>query len=454
MKHILVLAIFLFSLGHLSAQKSPAPAKTQWTLEDCIHYATDKNIAVLQAELSKKISENTLLQSKLNLLPTISANASYGFSFGNSIDPTTYSYVKQNSQTFSPYLQSNLNLFTGLQQINTIHKDKFDALAYTQDFSAAVNNTALNVTNLFLQLVVNKELIKAAQKQVDISQSQLDLQKGRIRAGTMAEASIYDFDAQLSRDQAALISQQNAEFISLLTLKIALQLPDDQPFDIIIPDVTVGSVMTFTDLDPHQVYEYALTRQPSVQAAQARATSARYAIRIAKGSLSPTLSVSTYTRDNYFDKATTFTFPPKPVSLETQFKNNFANGVTFNASIPIFTGWQKMTNVANSKLQYKLQLLNVENSRNSLMHDIYQAYANAKGNAQSYSANLSALQSQQKAYETTTKKYNAGLATNFDMELSKSNLARSESNTIQAKYNYIFSVKILDFYQGKPITLN
>jgi outer membrane protein len=123
-------------------------------------------------------------------------------------------------------------------------------------------------------------------------------------------------------------------------------------------------------------------------------------------------------------------------------------------SIPIFNGWQKMTTIANSKLQYQIQQLNLESAKNSLEKDIYQSYANAKGNAESYNANMKALDASQKAFETTTKRYNAGLATNYDLELSKSNLARAESSAVQSKYNYIFSVKVLDFYQGKPITLN
>jgi outer membrane protein len=476
LRRIFAAIILCLSAIHLPAQQ--APYKTIWTLEDCITYATQNNISVVQADLYKRISKNTYLQSKLNLLPTITANAGYNFNYGNSIDPTTYTYIQQNSQSFSPNVQANLNLFTGLQQINTIKKNKYDVLAYIFDYSAAINNTVLNVTNLFLQVVVNKELIKAAQKQVDISQSQLDVQKARIQAGTMAETSIYDFDAQLARDQASLISQQNAEFISIVTLKIALQLPDTQAFEVIVPEINIGSVMTFDNLNPSEIYRYALSTQPVIQAAEARTTSAQYSIKIAKGTVSPTIYMSAFSHDNWFNLATQPgqvtnqqeffyatngtplgyinipSYATKPISFADQFKNDLANGFSFNISIPILTGWQKMTNIANSKLQYQIQKLNLESAKNGLQKDIYQSYANAKGNAESYSANLKALDAQQKAYETTNKKYDAGLATNFDMELSKSNLARSESNAIQAKYNYIFSVKVLDFYQGKPITLN
>jgi len=478
----------LISVITSTASAQTTSPKTKWTLEECLTYATENNISVKQAELSKRISKNTYMQSKLNLLPTVSANASYSFNFGYSVDPTTYTYQKSNSQSFSPNLQGNLILFSGFQQINTIKKDQYDLQSTNYDFANTINNTALNVTNLFLQAVLNKELVKAAEKQVDISQSQLDVQRARIRAGTMAEASIYDFEAQLARDQATLTTQRNSESIALLTLQIALQLPDEQPFDVVVPEVNVGSVMSFDRVSPHEIFQYAVNNQPAVQSAQAKVMSALYTTKIAKGSLSPTLSVSLGLHDNYYNQSTRpgnisyslgdslhskpifgnlssaptivgydrlqYSYTYTPIPLSDQLKNNLSTALSFNLSIPIFSGWQKMTNISNARLQMQIQQLNLENTKNSLKKDIYQSYANAKGSADNYVANLKALESQRQAYDVTKKKYNAGLAASFEMEQSRANLAKSESNVIQAKYNYIFSVKVLDYYQGKKITLN
>lgn len=465
MKRLLLL-FFIVSITVISAQAQDT--KSIWTLEECLKYATDNNIAVKQAELTEKVSKNTYMQSKLNLLPSLSANLSYAFDFGYSVNPTNYTYSQQNSQIFSPNGQANLNLFMGLQQINTIKKGKYDLAGYNADYLNSMNTTALNVTNLFLQVVLNKELIKAAEKQVNISQSQLDVTKAKIKAGTLAETAVYDFEAQLARDQATLIGQKNSLDISLLALQIALQLPDQQAFDIIVPEINIGSVMTFEQLNAHDIYQYAVQNQPSVKAAQARMMSALYNMKIAKGTLSPTFSVSYNVRDNYYNKAvnavdSTFSFGghsltlpvgETPVTFSDQFRQNIAHTLSFNVSIPIFTGWQRMTNIANAKLQYQIQKLNIDNANNSLRHDVYQAYANAKGNAETYVANLKALESQRMAYDAAQKRYDAGLAAAFELEQSRDNLAKTESNAIQAKYNYIFSVKVLDFYQGKTITLN
>ncbi len=457
--------LLLFIICSAAISVYAQPQKTKWTLEECLNYATQNNIAVRQADLAQKISKNTYIQSKLNVLPTVSTNAAYSFDFGYSINPTNYTYVQQNSQIFSPSGQVNLTLFSGLQQVNTIKKDKYDLLGYNSDYLNSINTTALNVTNLFLQVVLNKELVKVAQKQVNISQSQLDVAKARIKAGTLAESAVYDFEAQLARDQASLISQQNGVDISLLALQIALQLPDQQSFDVIVPEINVGSVMAFDKMNVREVYQYALQNQPSVKAAQARVMSALYSLKVARGTLSPTFSVSYNVRDNYFDKATsspTYSFsggvltviPGEHINFKDQFNQNLSHGVTFNMSLPIFSGWQRMTAVANARLQYKVQELNVENANNSLRKDVYQAFANARGNAETYVANLKALDSQKMAYETAKKRYDAGLAAAYELQQSQDNLARTESNAVQAKYNYIFSVKVLDFYQGKTITLN
>jgi outer membrane protein len=454
---IRLLAFFIIVTISIPAAHSQA-TKTVWTLEECLKYSIKNNIAVNQADLNQKVSKNNYIQSKIALLPSVSTNLSYSFSFGYSIDPTNYSYVKQNSQSFLPTGQANLNLFTGLQQINTIKKDKYDLAGYNGDYLNAINTTALNVTNLFLQIVLDKELVKAAEKQVSISQSQLDVTQAKIKAGTLAETAVYDFEAQLARDQATLISQKNSVEIAVLALQIALQLPDQQAFDISVPDINIASVMTFDKLDVNDIYHYALKNQPSVKAAQARVKSALYSIKIARGAMSPTFSVTYNTRDNYFNQPSySYTNGQLVYSLPSfaeQFKQNISNSISFNASIPIFSNWQRMTNIANAKLQYKIQELNVDNANNNLRRDVYQAYANARGNAETYVANLKALESQRMAYQAAQRRYDAGLAAAFELEQSRDNLAKTESNAIQAKYNYIFSVKVLDYYQGIAITLN
>jgi outer membrane protein len=477
-----LVALLNLALWLVALTTNALPTPTSWGLDQCIDHALKNNIQVKIYDLTRQTTVNNYLQSKISLLPTLSSDASYSFNFGNSVNPTSYQYQQVNSQSMSLGLTGNLNLFTGLQQINNIQRTKQDLLAAGYDLGSTMNTTALTVANYFLQVVLNKELVTSSTRQVDLSQAQLDIAKSKVKAGTLAEAVLYDFEAQVSRDNATLISQQNTLNISLLTLKIALQLPDQNDFDIAVPEINMGRAMEVSSSSAQTIYDYAAQRQPSIQAAEARVKSAAYSIKYAKGALSPTFSMGFSLRSNYYNQSNRatggydtiwspiFTAPsaaglagfspnliPKSsekIPIGDQLNTNLTKSINFSMNLPLFSGWKRMTAIANSKLQYQIQSLNVESAKNTLRKDIYQAHANARSNQQSYVANTSTLASQRKAYEAAQKRYAAGLGTTLDLQQSQTNLAKAESAAIQAKYNYVFSAKVLDFYQGKTITLN
>lgn len=465
-------------------------AQKKWTLQECLSYAQNNNIEIKQAELSAKISKNNYLQSKLNVLPTISGDASYGFNFGNSINPTTYSFSQSNSQSASLGLNGSLPLFTGLQQINNIGRSKYDQLATQFDYQNVVNNTALSITNLFLQILVNQELQGIAEKQLGISVEQLNRAKKQTTAGTLAESALFEFEAQKARDEASITAAKSNLEIALLTLKIALQLPENENFNVLIPEIKENSMFDLDKESSSSIYQYAVNNQPSVKSAEARVKSAEFTQKIQKGTLSPTLSMSFSLRDNYFNKASQpgnvsyyladitqsspiykdfsssnpldnivgydrlkVKYDEVKTPVGTQLKNNFSKAVNFNLSIPLFSGWKKMTNIANSKLQYQIAKLSLDASKNRLQQDITRAYANAKAAQESYMANDKSATAARKSFDVYQKRFDVGLANTFELQQARTNLLRAESQLIQAKYTYVLDLKILDFYQGKPISL-
>jgi len=276
----------------------------------------------------------------------------------------------------------------------------------------------------------------------------------------------------------------------LLYLKIVLQLADKENFNVSIPDLQADKVQDLDRLSPNSVYEYALNNQPSIKSGEAKLKSAQYTEKIQKGTLSPTLSMNFSIRDRYYNLSTKTVGSPQlyldnkgtPIykdftntdvgsniigfdrlrvkydqektSLKEQLENNLSKSVTFSLSIPLFSGWKKMTNIQNSKLQYQITQLNLESSKNKLRQDIQQSYANAKNAADSYFANLKAYESSKKSLDAFEKRFSVGLSNNFELQQARTNLVRAESQMIQSKYTYLLDLKILDFYQGKPITLN
>jgi outer membrane protein len=199
-------------------------AQKKWTLQSCIEYAVQNNVQIKQAELYEKIAANNTLQSGLNLLPTINSGANYNFSFGNSIDPTTYSYVNSNSQSLTTNLNASLTLINGFQKVNTIYRNKAEQEASKFDKENTVNNTVLQLTNYFLQIFLNKELLKTTEKQIDISDAQLTRAKTQAKSGTLAESGLYEFEAQLARDKASMIqAKNNVAFAFAIKIGLATQ---------------------------------------------------------------------------------------------------------------------------------------------------------------------------------------------------------------------------------------
>ncbi len=449
-KHLGLFFVLLLTSTFSFSQK-------KWTLPTCIEYAVQNNVQIKQAELYEKIAANNTLQSGLNLLPTINSGANYNFSFGNSIDPTTYSYVNSNSQSLTTNLNASLTLINGFQKVNTIYRNKAEQEASKFDKENTVNNTVLQLTNYFLQILLNKELLKTTEKQVDISDAQLTRAKTQAKSGTLAESGLYEFEAQLARDKASMIQAKNNVAIALLQLKLALQLSDSVDFDIESPSVAENMAVNFETLDASDIYRTAVYNQPSIKSAQAKVASAIFTRKVALGSLSPTISANFSMSDNYFNKATRVVsvvpYVTEPVGFNDQFKNNFSKVVGFNLSLPILAGWSRMNNIANAKIQQQIRTFELDNQKNRLRQDIQQAYNNAKAAQESYVANDKSAAAARKSFDVYQKRFDVGLANTFELQQARTNLLRAESQLIQAKYTYVLDLKILDFYQGKPISL-
>lgn len=460
---VLRLTGFLLSLFVSSVLFSQTTEK--WSLERCIDYAIKNNIAVKQSEIAVSGAKNEALQSKLNLLPSIDANASYNFNFGNSLNPVSFSFIQSNSQSGSASIQGTLPLFTGLQQIYNIQRTKYELLASQFDFQAAQNNIALNVSSAFLQILLNKEVLAVMEKQKKLTQEQKNATESRVKAGSLPENMLFDVDAQLARDEANIINAKGLYDLSLLTLRQLLQLPASEVFEPEVPTLDVETLKGVGELTSSSIYTFAVDNQPTIKAADARIKSADASRKTAIGNFSPTiagftaLSTGYFSRDQKAVKYDTIFGTPVPseyasVPFGEQLGNNFRKVVGFQLSIPIFSKWQKVTNLNNARLQLKLRQLQAENTRNVLRQDIEQAYANARAATESYFANKKSYEAAQKSYAAVESRYKAGMSNSLEIQQAKNTLAVAESEMAKAKYTYVFRLKVLDFYQGKPITLN
>lgn len=441
-------------------------ANEKWTLEKCIEYAFAHNIQVRQTDVTQQISKNENLQSKLNFLPSVDGNITFSNNFGNGFNPQTYSFAQGTSQSLQTSVQATLPLFTGLQQVFNVERTKYELLASKFDYENAKQNVALSVASAYLQVLLNKEILKVAEKQKQLTTQQLETVKAKIKSGTLPEVSLFETDAQLARDEANIVAAQNAIDLGLLSLKQLLQL-NEKNFEVAVPEVPLDNVADVAALSSESIFQYALGNQPSIKSAEARWKSANASHKATLGALSPTISAfgslssSYFSQDRKYETTIDTIFGiAVPSQKDIGAKNfgesltdNFRKAVGINMSIPIFSRWQRVTNIQNAKLQMQIRELQLESNKNQLRQDIEVAYTNAKAAAQSFVANKKSTESAQKSLNAFDKRFGAGMLGNFELQQAKNSLAVAESEMIRAKYTYVFRLKVLDFYQGKPLRM-
>lgn len=423
----------------------------QWTFEECIAHALENNIQIKQQEIMTRYQESSLEQSKLNLLPSLNGSANHYYSFGRSYDRTSNTYtVGETVQSNSFNVSSNMSLFNGLVNYNTIQKNKYELLATEQDLEGFRSDISLNVALAYLQILLNNELVATTASQVELTNQQIDRTRKLVDAGSLARGNLLDIEAQAAREELQLITLQNQLAISLLTLAQLLELPSADSFKIVIPEIAVDPVAF--ESNPDSIYSVAEKIRPEILGAEYKLRGAEYDLAIAKGGRSPQLSVgaswNTAYSDNRIDLVTL-----KPYNFGTQLDINRNGAVGFSLNIPILNGWMVNTQIKNSRLGIENSRYELENTKKQLYKNIQQAYTDATGALKRYYSSQKAVSSMEEAYRYAEQKLNVGLVTAVDYNQSKTQLLNAQSEMAQAKYEYVFKSKVLEFYKGIPLTL-
>jgi outer membrane protein len=447
MKRKLITFIILFvtsPLLLLSQQKV-------WTLEECIGHALENNIQIKQQEIATQYQASALELSKLSLLPTLNGSASHNYAFGRALDETTYEFTdNQTVQSNNFNAGTNVTLFRGLINYNTIKRNQYELLASEQDLEGFKDNISLNIALAYLQILLNMELVTATEAQVEMTNQQIARTQKLVDAGSLARGNLLDIEAQAAREELQLVNIQNQLTLSYLTLAQMLELPAVEDFAISIPALTIDPVIVKGD--PSGIYSIAEKTRPEIIGAEYRLKGAEYDLSIAKGGRSPRLSLGASVGTAYSDNRVN-PLTLEPYSFRNQLNDNLNYGVGFSLNIPIFNGWQVNTNIRNSKLGIENSRYALEATKKQLYKNIQQAFTDALGALKKYSASNKAVASMEEAFRYSEQKLNNGLVTAVEYNQSKTQLLNAQSEMAQAKYEYVFKIKVLDFYKGIPITL-
>ena len=435
------LIILLISLGF------GVHAQDKWDLKKCIDYAKEHNISLQLKKLDAEIQKNNTKQTKLNLLPNLNASSSYNLSYGRTKDLATNDYVDINSKSVNFGISSSLSLFDGFQKINSIKQANINLQAYLEDIEKTSNDISLRITSFYLDILFKKELLKVAKDQLEITRLQIQRTSVLVEVGTLAKGTLMEQKAQAAQEELTVVTSENNLDLSLLDLAQLLDLSSIEAFDIEIPVLPVlnsGRIL----LNPNSVYKMALNSLPEIKVANLRLASTVKGLSLARSGMMPSLSLNAGWGTNY----SKLKGSPAP-SFNDQFKDRANKYVGLSLNIPIFNGGTVNRNISNAKININRSKLNLQNTKNILRKEIQQAHANALAAMKKYFSSETAVSSTEEAFRYTEEKFNLGIVNSVDYNQAKNNLLKSKSNLLQAKYEYIFRTKIIDFYNGVEISL-
>lgn len=429
-------------------------AQEVWTLQRCLDHAREHNIQLKQSMVSQQSAEYGRTQALAQLFPDLNANVGGNINFGRSIDPGTNSFVNEEVRANNFSVGSGVTLFNGFRLLNSFKRSQIDVLAATYDVEGLANDIGMNIASAFLQVMFNEELLAVAQEQLATISGQVDRTRRLVEAGSLPMGGLLDVESQKAAQELRVISAENALQTSLVALQQLMNLQSDGPFRIQRPAVDLP-LADLGAVTVRSVYEKALSNWPQIRAQETRLESARRSERIAFAGYTPSLranaSVSTFYSSAFRDfNSTTFEF--EDVSYSDQVDRNLSQTISLSLTIPIFNGLQARTAVRRSRLSSINAELQLQDTRNQLYRSVQQAYNDAVAADRQYESGMRSVQAAERAFAYAEQRHAVGAVNDLDLNVSRNELTIARSELLRAKYEYIFRTKILDFYQGIPLS--
>ena len=459
-------------------------AQEKWDLRKIVDYAVTNNISIKQADVQASISALAYKQSKLALYPNASFNANTSVNSGRNQDPTSFSLITQTYLNAGLQFQTSADIFNWFSKKNTILSNLWQYEASKASVDKLKNDISLSVANDYLQILLTREQENIAQIQLKQTQAQLSNTRKLVDAGSLPELNASELEAQEAVDSANYISAKGNVVQATLVLKSVLNMDAAQPFDVAVPSVEQIPIEKIADLQPEDVYALALKNLPEQRVNAFKLKSAQKAAEAARGNMYPTFSVFGGLSSNYINAkspvyAPTGTYSNTPFSpqilvgtniykvsspdysivgkkstpLFTQIGDNFRQQVGLNMSIPIFSGGQLRTNYERNKLNIKTAELQQQSDNLTIKQDIYQAYNAATVALEKFNASHKSVSASQRTLDFAQKRYEVGMLGTFELITQQNNLFRAKLQDVLNQYDFVFKMKVLEFYRGQGIKL-
>lgn len=476
-KNITILCCFLFAFANVQAQEIEV-----WDLSRCIEYARQHNIQARQTGLSIRQAELNQKQSKLSRMPGVSGSASHTYNFGRSIDPTSNSFESQMIQANNFGLSGNGVIYGGGQIRNSIKQSEYDLQAAQADADRINNDLGLSIAQGYLQVLLAQDQLGITKNRLKQSQDRLARTQTLVNAGAVARVTLLDLEAQIATDEQSIVAAENGLVLAFLSLKTQLNLDPDDKMTISRPNFDMPEEVNLATMTVNALYQEAVKNQPQIQASEYRQESAKTGIDIAKGALKPSLAYFGGLSTNYSNLAQRPTgelipfvqdlgdvdidgfgiYPLKVNSEIPVFENNpFTNQLNENLSqniglslnVPIYNKGQNRLNVQRAELSVISAELNTEQLKQTLKSEIQRALTDARAAYNQLRAAEKTLSAREIAFTSAEKRFELGAINTFDYAAAKDALDIAKVNVVSSRYDYVFKLKVLDYYLGKEISL-
>ncbi len=475
-KKLMVLGFLLVNYSMLLAQSDTINGI--WSLQQCIDRAFKENITLNQSLLGSDINRLTLAQSKANRLPNLNAGDTHINNWGRSLNPLDYQYINQSISYDIPTLTSNVTLYNGSLITNTIKQNKLNYDAGNLDVEAEKNAIELTVLADYMQVLLSYEQLDNTKAQVQVSLTQVNETQKFVDAGKYPESNLLQIKSQLAADKLSEVNAENQLQLAKVALEQIMLLPVTDGFEVVKPDVS--DIIQPGIQATANVYKVAESFLPQIKSAALKTQSAMFGIKIARSQEIPNLVLggtlkTGYSPDSY-NTATQTTYTEQPIgflqsnnsdlvlgevpntivdrqnySFYNQLKNNFTQQVSLTLTVSIFNNKLAKTAIEKAKVNTEIAQLNEEGTKVSVRQSVEQAVTDEKAAEKQYIASKEAYASEELTFHNMEIQFKAGKSDATDFLVEKNNDEKALANLVLAKYNYIFKIKIVDFYLGKPI---
>lgn len=474
-KSLFLITIIFITVNTLNAQQ-------KWNLRTAVDYALTNNISIKQSDIQAKIAELQYKESKLGQYPSISFNGNTSFNSGRNQDPTSFNLITQNYLSAGMQLQTSADIFNWYSKQNIIAANHFEAEAAKAGTDKLKDDIALTIANAYLQILLSKEQEKIAFLQFQQSQAQLRNTRKLVNAGALPELNASELEAQTVRDSASYINAKGNTDQSVLLLKAYMNIDASAAFEVEVPPVEMIPIEKIADLQPEAVYVLAIANLPQQRVNDFKLKAAMKNAVAAKARMNPTISAFGSLGSGYNSRANEITgstqivspigqvtvsgtdysvFPLQPFTSYSfgktvffrQLDQNFRQSIGLSINVPIFSGGTLRTNWERAKLNIKNSELQKEADNQKIKQDIYQAYNAAVVALEKFNASKKSVETSQRSYDFAQKRYSVGMLSTLELISDQNNLFRAKLEYVLSQFDYVFKMKVLEFYKGQGLKL-